>query len=89
MDMLEHVGAASGIDGGIYGATDIGTAQKIISIARYMLASNGQTLPGIDGLSKAAQNKAGKYLRISRRGGAVRVSFDEPACKAAKKYHGY
>ena len=47
MDILEHIGAASGIDNGIYGGTDIGTAQKIISIARYLLASNGQTLPGI------------------------------------------
>jgi len=47
MDILEHIGAASGIDDGIYSGTDIGTAQKIISIARYLLASNGQTLPGI------------------------------------------
>jgi transposase len=47
MDMLSHIGAASGIDEGVHGGTDIGTAQKIISIARYLLASNGQTLPGI------------------------------------------
>ena len=47
MDILEHIGAASGIDDGVYSGTDIGTAQKIISIARYLLASNGQTLPGI------------------------------------------
>jgi len=47
MDILEHIGAESGIDDGIYVGTDIGTAQKIISIARYLLASNGQTLPGI------------------------------------------
>jgi transposase len=47
MDILEHIGAASGIDDGIYSGTDIGTAQKIISIARYLVASNGQTLPGI------------------------------------------
>ena len=47
MDIVEHVGAASGIDAGIYGNTDIGSAQKILSIARYLLASNGQTLPGI------------------------------------------
>ena len=47
MDILDHVGKDSGIDNGIYSGTDIGTAQKIISIARYLLASNGQTLPGI------------------------------------------
>ena len=47
MDILSHIGTSSKIDSGIYGSTDIGTAQKIISIARYFLASNGQTLPGI------------------------------------------
>jgi hypothetical protein len=47
MEIIDHIGSASGIDAGIYGNTDIGTAQKIISIARYILASNGQSLPGI------------------------------------------
>lgn len=47
MDIIDHIGCASGIDDGIYGNADIGTAQKIISIARYLLASNGQSLPGI------------------------------------------
>ena len=47
MEIIDHIGSASGIDGGIYGNTDTGTAQKIISIARYLLASNGQSLPGI------------------------------------------
>jgi len=47
MEIIDHIGAVSGIDGGIYSNADIGTAQKIISIARYLLASNGQTLPGI------------------------------------------
>jgi len=47
MEIIEHIGAVSGIDDGIYSNTDMGTAQKIISIARYLLASNGQTLPGI------------------------------------------
>jgi hypothetical protein len=47
MEIINHIGDASGIDDGIYGNTDLGTAQKIISIARYLLASNGQTLPGI------------------------------------------
>jgi transposase len=47
MEIISHIGAASGIDGGIYDSTDTGTAQKIISIARYLLATNGQSLPGI------------------------------------------
>ena len=47
MDIIEHVGSTSGIDAALYGCTDKGTAQKIISIARYLLASNGQSLPGI------------------------------------------
>ncbi len=47
MDIIDHIGTVSGIDAGIYGATDIGTAQKIISLARYLLATNGQSLPGI------------------------------------------
>ena len=47
MEIINHIGSASGIDDGIYGNTDIGTAQKIISIARYLLATNGQSLPGI------------------------------------------
>lgn len=47
MDIIEHIGSVSGIDAAIYASTDIGTAQKIISLARYLLATNGQTLPGI------------------------------------------
>jgi len=47
MEIIGHVGAISGIDDGVYNNTDIGTAQKIISIARYLLATNGQSLPGI------------------------------------------
>ena len=47
MDIIGHIGFISGIDAAIYASTDIGTAQKIISLARYLLATNGQTLPGI------------------------------------------
>jgi len=47
MDIIAHIGAASGIDDGIYANTDTGAAQKIISLARYLLATNGQSLPGI------------------------------------------
>lgn len=47
MDIIDHIGKISGIDDGIYANTDLGSAQKIISLARYLLATNGQTLPGI------------------------------------------
>ena len=47
MEIIDHIGSMSGIDDGIYCNTDTGAAQKIISIARYLLASNGQSLPGI------------------------------------------
>jgi len=47
MDIIDHIGKASGIDDAIYSATDLGTAQKILSLARYLLATNGQSFPGI------------------------------------------
>jgi len=47
MEIIDHIGSVSGIDDGIYDSTDIGAAQKIISIARYLLSTNGQSLPGI------------------------------------------
>ena len=47
MDIIGHIGNVSGIDDAVYASTDIGTAQKIISLARYLLATNGQSLPGI------------------------------------------
>jgi hypothetical protein len=47
MEIIDHIGSASGIDDGLYGNMDLGTAQKIISLARYLLATNGQSLPGI------------------------------------------
>ena len=47
MDIIAHIGDVSGIDSAIYDATDLGTAQKIISLARYLLGTGGQTLPGI------------------------------------------
>lgn len=47
MDIIDHIGKISGIDDAVYHNTDWGTAQKILSLARYLLATNGQTLPGI------------------------------------------
>ena len=46
-DIIDHIGKVSGIDDAVYSSTDIDTAQKIISLARYLLATNGQSLPGI------------------------------------------
>lgn len=45
MDIIDHIGKISGIDDATN--TDKGTAQKIISLARYLLATDGQSLPGI------------------------------------------
>jgi transposase len=47
MNIINHIGVSSGIDAAIYANTDTGTAQKIISVARYLLGANGQSLPGI------------------------------------------
>lgn len=47
MNIIDHIGKVSGIDDAIYTSTDVGTAQKIISLARYLLATDGQSLPGM------------------------------------------
>jgi len=45
MQIIDHIGKVSGIDEGVYRGTDIGTAQKILSIARFFLATDGHSLP--------------------------------------------
>ena len=45
MDIIDHIGKVSGIDEGVYRGTDLGTAQKILSIARFFLATDGHSLP--------------------------------------------
>lgn len=47
MEIIGHIGSTSGIDRAVYASTDVATAQKIISPARYLLATNGQSPPGI------------------------------------------
>lgn len=47
MAIIDHIGKASGIDDALFANTDVGTAQKTISLARYLLATGGQSLPGI------------------------------------------
>ncbi len=46
-EILDFIGRKSGIDQALYEIADIGTAQKILSIARYFVSTNGHTLPGI------------------------------------------
>ena len=48
MKIVDHIGKISGIDDAIYKSTDIGCAQKIISIARYFLCTNGQSISRIE-----------------------------------------
>lgn len=47
MDILAFIGRESGIDALLYKYTDRGIAEKIISVARYMVAADHPTLPGI------------------------------------------
>lgn len=47
-DILDWIGRTSGIDDAVYNCTDKGTAQKIISIARYWMANPGRAIPEIE-----------------------------------------
>ena len=47
-DILSHVGSASGIDDALLASTDEGTALKIMSIARFLVATSGDSLPHIE-----------------------------------------
>ena len=46
-DILDHAGSASGIDKALLASTDKGTALKIMSIARFLVATSGDSLPHI------------------------------------------
>ena len=48
MRIIEHIGKVSGIDMAIYGSMDEGTAEKIISIGRYLFATGGNSLTHIE-----------------------------------------
>lgn len=48
MDILEWAGRESGIDDGLLASADRGTAQKIMSVARYWTANPGGTIPRIE-----------------------------------------
>ena len=47
MDIIDFIGNVSGIDEDLYAITDRPTAEKILSLARYIVASDGATFPGI------------------------------------------
>lgn len=48
MDILEWAGHESGIDDDLLASADRGTAQKIMSVARYWTANPGGTIPRIE-----------------------------------------
>lgn len=48
MDILEWIGKASGIDDDIYSCADKGTAQKLISIARFWMANPDKPIRRIE-----------------------------------------
>ena len=47
-DILEFVGRDSGIDEDLRSVADGSTADRLISLARYLVATDGQTFPGIE-----------------------------------------
>jgi hypothetical protein len=47
-DILNHVGSVSGMDNALLASTDKGTALKIMSIARFLVATSGDSLPHIE-----------------------------------------
>ena len=63
MDIIQHIGYIPGIDDAIYVSTDIGTAQKILSLVRYLLAINGQIFPGIQTGSSTIRYLCRRHFR--------------------------
>ena len=45
MDIIDHIGEISGIDDAVYGNTDRGTAQKILSLAGIFWRQTGSLFP--------------------------------------------
>lgn len=96
MDIIDHIGKISGIDAAVYNSTsDLGIAQKIISIARYLLATNGQSLPGItvwqythplpyeDGFSEDIYHDLFEYVG---RDESLQQNFFLERCSSLKKH---
>jgi len=94
MQIIDHIGKTSGIDDGIYSSTDIGTAQKILSVARYLLATDGHSLPGIlswqfnhplpyeDGISESIYHDL--FLRVGR-DESLQQNFFASRCKGIRE----
>lgn len=90
MEILDHIGRESGIDDLLYKNTDRGTAQKIISIARFLVATDGGPLPDIvtfqfnhplpyeDGLSEGIYHDL--FCRVGR-DASLEQSFFEGRCR--------
>lgn len=90
MEILDYIGKVSGIDELLYRNTDKGTAQKIISIARYLAATVGGPLPDIvtfqythplpyeDGLSEGIYHDL--FCRVGR-DASLEQSFLEGRCR--------
>jgi transposase len=47
-DLLDHVGSVSGMDDALLSSTDKGTALKMMSIARFLVATGGDSLPHME-----------------------------------------
>jgi len=94
MQVIDHIGAASGIDDAIYRSTDHGTAQKTLSLARYLLATDGHSLPGIvpwqfnhplpyeDGISESIYHDL--FLRVGR-DESLQQSFFASRCEGIRE----
>jgi len=93
MNIIDHIGKVSGIDDALYASTDVGTAQKIISLARYLLATDGQSLPGIatwqynhplpyrEGLSEEVYHRLFKEVGLDE---SLQQSFFKSRCDVLK-----
>jgi transposase len=93
MQIINHIGKVSGIDEGIYRGTDLGTAQKILSIARVFLATDGHSLPLLntwqfshplpyeDGLSEAIYGEL--FARVGR-DESLQQNFFAARCKGIR-----
>jgi hypothetical protein len=47
-DILEFIGSDSGIDEDLLAVTDEATAKKLISVSRFLVGTDGATLPSIE-----------------------------------------
>ena len=48
MDIVNHIAIASGVDDDLQSITDLPTANKVLSLARYVVCSDAHSLAGIE-----------------------------------------